>query len=89
MNPFLKLIIIFSGLLVVGICQHLFFSASAAVDVATVAVLLALGFVLTRLVRCPKCGTPVIYGRMGLKQVDKSKARLCLKCGYNLTSKAK
>jgi hypothetical protein len=88
MNPFLQLIIIFSGLLVVGICQHLFFNASAVVDVATVAVLLALGFVLTRLVRCPKCSTPVLNGRMGLKPIEKSKVRLCLKCGYNLTSRA-
>ena len=87
MNPFLKLIIIFGGLLVIGICQHLFFNSSAAVEVATLAVLSALGFALTRLVRCPKCSTPVINGRMGLKSIERSKARFCLKCGYNLTSK--
>lgn len=89
MNPFLKLIIIFGGLLAVGIWQHLFFNSSVVADVSTIAVLVALGYVLTRLVRCPKCSTPVINGRMGLKPIDKSKARFCLKCGYNLTSKAR
>ena len=88
MNPFLQLIIIFGGLLVVGIVQHLFFNTSAVADVATLVVLLALGFALTRLIRCPKCSTPVINGRMGLKPIEKSKARFCLKCGYNLSSKA-
>jgi hypothetical protein len=88
MNPFLKLIIIFVGLLVIGTAQRIFFNPSAAVGVATLVVLLALGFVLTRQVRCPKCSTPVINGRMGLKPIERSKVRFCLKCGYNLTSKA-
>jgi hypothetical protein len=88
MNPFLKLIIILVGLLVAGICQVIFFNPSPAVSVATVVVLFVLGFVLTRQVRCPKCSTPVINGRMGLKSIERSKARFCLKCGYNLTSKA-
>jgi hypothetical protein len=51
-------------------------------------VLFALGYFLTRLVVCPKCATPVITGRMGFRGVDRSKARLCLKCGYNLMTKA-
>lgn len=87
MNPFLKLIIILLGLLVVGVCQQIFYNPSALVAVLTLVVLLALGFFLTRLVRCPKCSTPVINGRMGLKPIERSKARFCLKCGYNLTSK--
>jgi hypothetical protein len=89
MNPFLTLILILVGLLVAGACQQIFYNPSAAVAVATLVVLLALGFVLTRLVRCPKCSTPVINGRMGLKPIDRSKARFCLKCGYNLTAKAR
>ena len=88
MNPFVKLIAIFVGLLAIAVIQRLFFDSSAAIAIGTLAVLFALGYFLTRLVVCPKCSTPVISGRMGLRQVDRSKARLCLKCGYNLMSKA-
>jgi hypothetical protein len=88
MNPFVKLIAIFVGLLALAVIQRLFFDSSAAIAIGTLVVLFALGYFLTRLVVCPKCATPVISGRMGLRQVDRSKARLCLKCGYNLMSKS-
>jgi hypothetical protein len=88
MNPFVKLIAIFVGLLVIAICQQIFFNSSAAVAFATLGVIVALGYFLTRLVVCPKCGTPVVHGRMGMRSVERSKARLCLKCGYNLMTKA-
>jgi hypothetical protein len=87
MNPFVKLIAIFVGLLAVAVIQRLFFDSSASIAIGTLVVLFALGYFLTRLVVCPKCSTPVISGRMGMRQVDRSKARLCLKCGYNLMSK--
>ncbi|HVA12232.1 MAG TPA: hypothetical protein VNF99_03200 [Stellaceae bacterium] len=88
MNPFVKLIAILLGLLAIAVCQVIFFNSSAAVAFGTLAVLFALGYFLTRLVVCPKCSTPVVNGRMGLKAVERSKARLCLKCGHNLMSKA-
>lgn len=89
MNPFVKLIAIFGGLLVLAaVCQLIFFRSSATLALTSLAVIFALGYFLTRLVVCPRCSTPVITGRMGLKNVDKSKARLCLKCGYNLMTKS-
>lgn len=89
MNPFVKLIAIFVALLIVAAASQLvFFNSSALMAWSSLAVIVALGYFLTRLVVCPRCGTPVITGRMGLKSVDKSKARLCLKCGYDLMTKS-